>query len=91
MYRIIGFAKDEIIDLRALVYANEEQALDSIVAHSPSEGIAFNILEQDEARKPGQVEGFIPRYGGPGVQRLDFLVDDIVSAVHEFREQGSAG
>jgi 4-hydroxymandelate synthase len=65
-----------------------EQAMDSIVVRSPSGGITFTILEQDQAKKPGQVEGFISRYGGPGVQHLAFLVDDIVSAVHEFRGRG---
>jgi 4-hydroxymandelate synthase len=65
-----------------------EQAIDSIVVRSPSGGITFTILEQDQAKKPGQVQGFISRYGGPGVQHLAFLVDDIVSAVHEFRDQG---
>jgi 4-hydroxymandelate synthase len=65
-----------------------EQAMDSIVVRSPSGGITFTILEQDQAKKPGQVEGFISRYGGPGVQHLAFLVDDIVTAVHGFRDQG---
>jgi 4-hydroxymandelate synthase len=65
-----------------------EQAIDSIVVRSPSGGITFTILEQDETKKPGQVEGFISRFGGPGVQHLAFLVDDIVSAVHEFRARG---
>lgn len=65
-----------------------EQAIDSIVVRSPSGGITFTILEQDQTKKPGQVGGFISRYGGPGVQHLAFLVDDIVSAVHEFRARG---
>jgi 4-hydroxymandelate synthase len=65
-----------------------DQAIDSIVVRSPSGGITFTILEQDQAKKPGQVQGFISRHGGPGVQHLAFLVDDIVSAVHEFGSQG---
>jgi 4-hydroxymandelate synthase len=65
-----------------------EQAMDSIVVRSSSGGITFTILEQDQSRKPGQVAGFISRSGGPGVQHLAFLVDDIVSAVHEFRARG---
>jgi 4-hydroxymandelate synthase len=68
--------------------ALSEQGIDSIVVRSPSGGITFTILEQDHAKKPGQVEEFISRYGGPGVQHLAFLVDDIVSAVHEFRSRG---
>lgn len=65
-----------------------EQAIDSIVVRSSSGGITFTILEQDQTKKPGQVDGFISRYGGPGVQHLAFLVDDIVSAVREFHGQG---
>lgn len=65
-----------------------EQAIDSLVVRSPSGGITFTILEQDQTKKPGQVEGFVSRYGGAGVQHLAFLVDDIVSAVHEFHRQG---
>jgi 4-hydroxymandelate synthase len=65
-----------------------DQAIDSIVVRSPSGGITFTILEQDKTKNPGQVQGFISRHGGPGVQHLAFLVDDIVSAVHEFRDQG---
>lgn len=65
-----------------------EQAIDSIVVRSPSGGITFTILEQDQSRKPGQLEGFIARFGGPGVQHLAFLVDDIVSAVREYGAKG---
>jgi 4-hydroxymandelate synthase len=65
-----------------------EQAIDSIVVRSTSGGITFTILEQDQTKKPGQLEGFISRYGGPGVQHLAFLVDDIGTAVREFRDQG---
>jgi 4-hydroxymandelate synthase len=65
-----------------------DQAMDSIVVRSPSGGITFTILEQDQTKKPGQVEGFIARYGGPGVQHLAFLVDDIVAAVRKFRGRG---
>jgi 4-hydroxymandelate synthase len=74
-------------------YSNEyvdvgEQGLDSIVVRSPSAGITFTILEQDPKKKPGQLEGFLSRYGGPGVQHLAFLVDDIVSAVRDYSDHG---
>lgn len=65
-----------------------DQAMDSIVVRSPSGGITFTILEQDPARKAGQVEAFLSRNGGPGVQHLAFLVDDIVSAVHMYAARG---
>jgi 4-hydroxymandelate synthase len=65
-----------------------EQGMDSIVARSPSGGITFTILEQDPMKKPGQIQGFISRNEGPGVQHLAFLLDDIVSAVHEYGDRG---
>jgi 4-hydroxymandelate synthase len=65
-----------------------EQAMDSIVVRSPSGGITFTLLEQDMSRKPGQIEGYISRNDGPGVQHLAFEVGDIISAVHEFGERG---
>lgn len=65
-----------------------EQGLDSIVVRSTSGGITFTILEQDPKKKPGQLEGFLSRYAGPGVQHLAFLVDDIVSAVRDFGDSG---
>lgn len=65
-----------------------EQGLDSIVVRSPSGGITFTILEQDPLKKPGQIQGFVSRNEGPGVQHLAFLADDIVSAVHEYGDSG---
>lgn len=65
-----------------------EQGLDSIVVRSPSAGITFTILEQDPKKKPGQLEGFLARFNGPGVQHLAFLVDDIVSAVRDYDDRG---
>lgn len=65
-----------------------DQAMDSIVVRSPSGGVTFTILEQDPAKKAGQVEAFLSRNGGPGVQHLAFLVDDIVPAVRDYSDQG---
>jgi 4-hydroxymandelate synthase len=65
-----------------------DQAMDSIVVRSPSGGVTFTILEQDLTKKAGQVEAFLSRNGGPGVQHLAFLTEDIVSAVREFSQLG---
>jgi 4-hydroxymandelate synthase len=65
-----------------------DQAMESIVVRSPSGGVTFTLLEQDMSKKPGQIEGFISRNDGPGVQHLAFVVDDIISAVHEFSGRG---
>jgi 4-hydroxymandelate synthase len=65
-----------------------DQAMDSIVVRSASGGVTFTLLEQDMSKKPGQIEGFLSRNDGPGVQHLAFGVDDIISAVHEFSGLG---
>jgi 4-hydroxymandelate synthase len=63
------------------------QAMNSVVVRSPSGGITFTLLEPDLAKKPGQLDAFLSRNAGPGVQHLAFGVDDIVSAVHHFRDR----
>lgn len=65
-----------------------DQGMDSIVVRSQSGGITITFVEQDPAKKAGQVQAFLSRNGGPGVQHLAFLVKDIVSAVREYRESG---
>jgi 4-hydroxymandelate synthase len=65
-----------------------DQAMESIVVRSPSGGITFTILEQDATKKAGQIEAFLSRNGGQGVQHLAFAVDDIITAVHESRDRG---
>lgn len=65
-----------------------DQAMDSIVVRSPSGGITFTLLEPDLVRNAGQLDAFLSRNAGPGVQHLAFRVDDIVAAVHEFSHRG---
>ncbi|MFI6641767.1 4-hydroxyphenylpyruvate dioxygenase [Streptomyces sp. NPDC050504] len=84
-YYIDGFGFEE--------YSSEyvsvgEQAMDSIVVRSPSAGITFTMIEPDASKKPGQIDEFLGRNGGPGVQHLAFLVDEIVPAVLEFEARG---
>jgi 4-hydroxymandelate synthase len=65
-----------------------DQAMDSIVVRSPSGGITFTLVAPDPTKGPGQLDAFLSRNGGPGVQHLAFLVDDIILAVREYRERG---
>ncbi|MDO0910947.1 4-hydroxyphenylpyruvate dioxygenase [Streptomyces sp. DT2A-34] len=64
------------------------QAMDSVVVRSASENVTFTLVAPDPGKEAGQLEAFLERNGGPGVQHLAFLVDDIVSAVRRFREDG---
>ena len=65
-----------------------EQAMDSKVVQSPSEKVTFTLIEPVTDRKPGQIDGFLGRHGGAGVQHLAFLADDIVAAVPALEARG---
>jgi 4-hydroxymandelate synthase len=64
------------------------QAMDSIVVRTPSGGVTFTIIEPDPKRELGQIDAFLQRNSGSGVQHLAFLVGDIIAAVREFRDRG---
>ncbi len=65
-----------------------DQAMYSVVVRSPSGGITFTILQPDRLKNKGQIDEFLIRNGGSGVQHLAFLTAEIASAVREFRAQG---
>jgi 4-hydroxymandelate synthase len=65
-----------------------DQAMDSVVVRSASGGITYTLIEPDKKKHAGQIDAFLDRNSGPGVQHLAFLVDEIVPAVHEFRASG---
>jgi 4-hydroxymandelate synthase len=65
-----------------------EQAMHSKVVQSPSEHITFTLIEPDNTRRPGQIDDFLARHDGPGVQHLAFLSDDIIGAVRTFSGRG---
>jgi 4-hydroxymandelate synthase len=65
------------------------QAMDSVVVRSASGNVTFTILEPDSSHEPGQIDSFLQRNGGAGVQHLAFLVDDIVPTVRAFRARGA--
>lgn len=64
-----------------------EQAMDSVVVRNPG-GATFTLLEPDPAARPGQIDSFLDRHGGAGVQHLAFGTRDIVAAVDRLRERG---
>jgi 4-hydroxymandelate synthase len=64
------------------------QAMESIVSRNAAGTVTFTFLEPDPNRDAGQVDAFVARNGGPGVQHLAFLVDDIISSVREVRARG---
>lgn len=65
-----------------------DQAMKSIVVRSPSGAITYTLLEPDQTRSPGQLDAFLKRNDGPGVQHLAFGVTDVVAAVSQFKSRG---
>jgi 4-hydroxymandelate synthase len=64
------------------------QAMDSIVVRNPSGSVTLTLVAPDPAKGAGQLDAFLERNGGPGVQHLAFAVQDIILAVCEFRDRG---
>jgi 4-hydroxymandelate synthase len=65
-----------------------DQAMGSIVVRGTSGGVTFTILEPDALRSAGQLDAFLDRNAGPGVQHVAFAVGNIISAVGELRDRG---
>jgi 4-hydroxymandelate synthase len=65
-----------------------DQGMDSIVVRSPSGGITFTLVAPDPAKGPGQLNQFLARNGGPGVQHLAFSVDHIIPVVRDLSGHG---
>ncbi|MCW7941477.1 4-hydroxyphenylpyruvate dioxygenase [Streptomyces hygroscopicus] len=64
------------------------QAMDSIVVRSGSGRVIFTLVAPDPGKDAGQLDAFLERNGGQGVQHLAFLVEEIIPAVREFRDAG---
>lgn len=65
-----------------------EQAMDSIVVRGASDTATFTLIEPDKKRQAGQIDAFLDRNDGPGVQHLAFTATDIVAAVHGLKARG---
>ncbi|MFJ9153160.1 4-hydroxyphenylpyruvate dioxygenase [Streptomyces sp. NPDC102270] len=64
------------------------QAMDSIVMRSDSGSAILTLVAPDPGKEHGQLDNFLERNGGEGVQHLAFRTGEIITAVHECRERG---
>lgn len=56
--------------------------------HTGASGhVTVTLIEPDQKRQAGQIDAFLDRNDGSGVQHLAFLVDRIVPAVHKFSDR----
>jgi 4-hydroxymandelate synthase len=64
------------------------QAMDSQVVQSPSETVTLTLIGPVRTQEPGQIDTFLARHGGAGVQHVALATDDIVTAVRTLRSRG---
>lgn len=65
-----------------------DQAMESLVVRNSAGTVTFTMIQPDATRAPGQIDAFLATNGGPGVQHLAFLVDDVVDAVRRLGPRG---
>ncbi|MGV9269037.1 4-hydroxyphenylpyruvate dioxygenase [Kitasatospora sp. NPDC003701] len=81
--RVFGFEQifEEFIEVG-------EQAMDSKVVQSPSGKVTLTLIEPVTDRRPGQIDEFLTRHGGAGVQHMALLTGDIIHAVKTLERRG---
>jgi 4-hydroxyphenylpyruvate dioxygenase len=85
-HRVMGFT-----NMKEFVgddIATEYSALMSKVVADGSRKVKFPINEPAIGKKKSQIDEYLEFYGGPGVQHLALVTDDIVSAVRRMRAAG---
>ncbi len=68
--------------------ATEYSALMSKVVADGSRKVKFPINEPAAGKKKSQIDEYLEFYGGPGVQHVALITDDIVAAVRGMRAAG---
>jgi 4-hydroxymandelate synthase len=63
-------------------------AMDSIVVRSDSGRVTLTLIEPDLVKGAGQLDDFLAKNNGPGIQHVAFLLDDIFTGVAERRATG---
>lgn len=69
--------------------ATEYSAMNSKVVQNESGTVKFPLVEPASGRRRSQIEEYLEYYGGPGVQHIAFLSDNIVGTVKAWRAAGN--
>lgn len=81
---VMGFSQMISFDDRDI--STEYSALMSKVVAGGQGRIKFPINEPAEGRRRSQIEEFLQFYGGPGVQHIALLTDNIIETVRNLRQ-----
>ncbi len=84
--RCLGFT--ELIHFSDEAIHTEYSALMSKVMMGGEGKIKFPINEPAEGKRKSQIEEYLDFYGGPGVQHVALLSEDIVGTVEELQDRG---
>ncbi|MFG2846320.1 4-hydroxyphenylpyruvate dioxygenase [Kitasatospora sp. NPDC048296] len=64
------------------------QAMNSKVVQSISREVTFTVIEPDTSADPGQIDSFLKKHGGAGVQHVAFSTADAVASVRVLADRG---
>ncbi len=84
--RVLGFKRFISFDDQDI--STEYSALMSIVMSDDSYSIKFPINEPAAGRKKSQIDEYLEAYGGPGVQHIALLTEDMIATVSALRANG---
>ncbi len=66
----------------------DNSGMNSIVMASKDNAIKFVFVEPRKGKTQSQIETFIEKYNGPGVQHIAFQANDIYKTIHTMRNNG---
>jgi len=64
------------------------QAMQSKVVQGPGGAITLTLIQPDPTAEPGQIDEFLKRHQGPGIQHIAFSSDDAVHSVRTLTARG---
>jgi 4-hydroxymandelate synthase len=65
-----------------------DQGMNTKVVQNPLRDVTFTMLEPDTTRERGQLDEFLDKHEGPGVQHVAFAASDAINTVGGMRERG---
>ena len=81
--RVYGFEVTRYFDIKG-----QKTGLESKVVQSHDGNIIIPINEPDKDNGKGQIEEFLDRHNGPGVQHIALATPNIISTVSELKSRG---
>ena len=85
-YKLLGFHHFWSVDENVIF--SKYSTLKSTVISDFSERVKFPIFEPKLLKKKSQIQEFLEYNGGPGVQHIAIVVDDIIAVVENLRKRG---